>query len=161
MKKLLPRLLYGFLAVASIVVNFMVSGLTIASVHVLGWLGYPAFFGFGMLLCGLVFCVLLPAHRKRIVSIPFIEKFLTVDDKRFAKGPWPWIRKRGPFALTLAASLLIGPFFAAMVIRFLGLNEHKAWVYAFFTTFVSTVVWVSIYLGALDLIKSALASTVS
>ncbi len=158
--KQLTRLLYAALALGSIAISLSVSALMIPSVHLLGWLSYPAHFGLSMMLTGIVLVILLPAHRKRTVSLPFVEKFLTVNDKRFEKRPWPWIRKRGPFTLTMAVSFFVGPLAAAVVMRFLGLNEHKAWVYAFITCLISSLFWVSLYLGVFGLIRSALGAFV-
>ena len=156
MKKLLTRLFYAALSVGAVIANFAISGLIIASINHLRELAYPAYFGAYMLLNGLVFLVIAPASRKDAVAIPFLRRFLTVDDQRFSKGIWLWIRQRGPFALVLASSLLLGPFFAALVIRFLGLSEHRAWMYSFVTTLLTAVLWVSFYLGVFGLVRSLL-----
>jgi len=156
MRKLLLRLFYAVLSVGAVIANFAISGFIIASVDHLQWLAYPAYFGAYMLLNGLVFLVIAPARRKDSVAIPFLRRFLTVDDKRFSKGIWPWIRQRGPFALVLTSSLLLGPFFAALVIRFLGLSEHRAWMYSFVTTLLTAAIWVSFYLGVFGLFRSLL-----
>jgi hypothetical protein len=160
MKKLFVRLLYAVLSVGAIIANFAISGLIIAGVDHLKWLAYPAYFGAYMLLNGLVFLVIAPARRKDAVAIPFLRRFLTVDDKRFSKGIWLWVRERGPFALVLVSSLLLGPFPAAFVIRFLGLPEHRAWMYSFVTTLITAAIWVSFYLGIFGLIRSLLISVI-
>ncbi len=154
MKTVLVRLFFVVLTAGAVIANFAISGLIIACIGELRWMAYPAYFGAYMMLCGLVFTVLVPASSKQIVAPMFLRRFLTVDDSRFSKGIWPWVRRRGPFALVLAAALLLGPFFAALVIRFLGLNEHKAWLYSFSTTLINTAVWISFYLGAFSALRS-------
>lgn len=158
MNRILVRLFYTALSVGAVIANFAISGLIIAGIDSLNWLAYPAYFGSYMLLCGLVFTVLAPVSRKHAVALPFFRRFLTVNDERLSRGIWPWVRRRGPFALVLASALLLGPFFAAFVIRFLGLNEHKAWMYSFVTTLVSAAVWVSFYLGVFGLLRSFFSS---
>jgi len=152
--QIFARLAYGALTIFAIVANFAISGVIIAAIDTLHWLAYPAYFGSYMLLAGLVFTVIVPAHRKRTITIPFLQRFLNVDGRRFDHGAWGRIRQQGPLALTLASSLLLGPFFAALVIRFLGLPEHKAWMYAFASTLAAAAVWVSFYLGLFGLIRS-------
>jgi len=156
--KIFLRLLYAALTVLAVVANFAISGAIIASIHVLQWLAYPAYFGSYMILAGLVFTVIVPAHRKPIATIPFLQRFLDVDGRRFDKGFWVRVRQHGPFALVLASALILGPFFAALFIRFLGLPEHKAWMYSFVTTLINAVVWVSFYLGGFGLLRSFLLS---
>ncbi len=161
MRTVLVRVFFAVLSVAAVIANFAISGLIIAGIGTLQCLAYPAYFGAYMMLSGLVFTVLVPASSKQAVTPPFLRRFLTVDDARFSKGIWPWVRQRGPFTLVLAAALLLGPFFAALVIRFLGLNEHKAWLYSFTTTLISTVIWVSFYLGAFSALRSFLGHLVT
>ena len=161
MKKILVRLFFAVLSVGAVIANFAISGLIIASIGTLQWLAYPAYFGAYMILCGLVFTVLVPASSKHVIAPPFLRRFLTVDDARFSKGIWIWVRRRGPFTLVLVSALLLGPFFAALVIRFLGLSEQKAWLYSFSTTLVNAAVWVSFYLGAFGALRSFLGSIMS
>lgn len=157
-KKILLRLFFFILSVSAVIANFAISGLIMASVHRLQWLAYPTYFGAYMLLCGLVFTVLVPVSSKHAVTPPFLRRFLTVDDARFSKGIWRWVRRRGAFTLVLVSALLLGPFFAALVIRFLGLSEHKAWLYSFSTTLINAAVWVSLYLGVFSALRRYLGS---
>ena len=137
-------------------VNVTVAGLIIALVRGMGWLAYPAYFGTQMMLVGLVLVILVPAQRKHQFTIGFFRRLLTVDDKRFDKSIWLWFRRRGPFTLILAASLILGPFVGAWTARFLGLDEHRSWLYTFISTILTTLVWVSIYLGVADLLREYL-----
>lgn len=155
--KLFAKIGYAFGAVAAIVANLALSGVVIAGVRLLGWWALPAHFGLGMLLVGLVLIVLLPPRRKALFA-PGWAKKLTLDEGRFEKGVWPWFRKRGPFVLVLGANFLIGPFFAALVVRFLGLREQKAWLYAFITTLLASAFWIAVYLGAVEWVRSLLAN---
>jgi hypothetical protein len=159
--RFLLRLLYAALAIGAVIANFSISGLILANINHLKALAYPTYFGAYMLLSGLVFTVLAPVQGKRFITIPWLQRFLAVDDKKFESGIWSRLRRRGPFTLVLASAVLLGPFFAALVIRFLGLNEHKAWLWSFVTTLMATAVWVSIYLGAFGLLRSLFASLVS
>lgn len=152
MKKI-TKVGYTVAGIGAVVVNLMISGTIIAGVRLLGWWAFPAHFGLGMLLSGIVLVVLLPPKRKGYFSSRWAHK-LSVDERRFSRGVWPWIRKRGSFALVLAANFLVGPFFAALVIRFLGLSEQKSWMYAFVTTFISTTFWVSVYLGGTEWVRT-------
>jgi len=158
MKKVLIRLLFFILSVGAVIANFLISGLIIASIDTLRWLAYPTYFGAYMLLCGLVFTILVPASSKQAVTPPFLRRFLTVDDARFSKGAWLWVRQRGPFVLVLVSAVTLGPFFAALVIRFLGLSEHKAWLYSFTTTLINAAIWVSLYLGLFSAVRSFFSS---
>jgi hypothetical protein len=154
--KTLAKIGYALGGIGAIVANLAISGAIIAGVRFLGWWALPGHFALGMLLAALVFVLLLPPHRKAIFAAGWAKK-LTLDEGRFQSGVWPWFRKRGPFVLVLAANFLVGPFFAALVIRFLGLRERKAWSYAFVTTLLSSVFWVAVYLGAIEWIRSLLA----
>ena len=159
--KLAAKIIYGAVAVAAIVANFAVSGFIIATVHHLRLWAYPAYFGGYMALVGLFFIVLAPPKSKQHVVLPCVERFLTVDEKKFAGGFWIWVRRRGAFALVAVSSLVFGPLFAAVACRFLGLAERQAWMYSFLSTLVTTVVWVSIYLGVTDVIRSLLAAIIN
>lgn len=158
------KLLKGFTAAAAVtglylLQHLVISGAIMAACNVLGYWSYPAFFGLEMMLAGLVLVVLVPANRKGwlLTKYPKLEKYLTVDQSRLSKGIWAKALKAGPFALTLLVSLLAGGFFAALVIRFLGLPERIALKYAFLTTFIAVLVKISVYLGAVDVIRSFLA----
>jgi hypothetical protein len=155
--KPLAKIGYALGAAAAIGVNLAFSGVIVAGVRLLGYWALPAHFGLGMLLTGLVLIILLPPQRKALFAAGWAKK-LTLDDSRFEKGVWPWFRKKGPFVLVLAANFLIGPFFAALVIRFLGLREQKAWMYAFVTTLICSAFWISVYLGAIEWVRSFLAA---
>jgi len=155
--ELAVKIVYGVLAAAAIVANFAVSGFIIATVHSLRLWAYPAYFGAYMAIIGLFFIVLAPPKSRQHVVLPCFERFLTVDVKKFSGGFWTWVRKRGAFALVAVSSLVFGPLFAAVASRFLGLAERQAWIYSFLSTLITTVVWVSIYLGVTDVIRSLLA----
>ncbi len=155
--KHLAKIGYALGGVGAVIANFALSGVIIAGVRLLGWWALPAHFGLGMLLTGLVLIVLLPPQRKALFAAEWAKK-LTLDEGRFQGGVWPWFRKRGPFVLALAANFLVGPFFGALVIRFLGLREQKAWMYAFVTTLISSAFWVAVYLGAVEWVRSLLAA---
>ncbi|MFA6603625.1 MAG: hypothetical protein WCT10_02150 [Patescibacteria group bacterium] len=154
------KIIYGVLAVAAIIANFAVSGFIIATVHSLRLWAYPAYFGAYMALVGLFFIVLAPPKSKPHVVLPCLERFLTVDERKFSGGFWMRVRQRGAFALVTVSSLVFGPLFAAVVSRFLGLAERRAWMYSFLATLFTTAVWVSIYLGVTDVIRSLLAAIV-
>ncbi len=155
--KYLIRLGYAALAISTIIFNIALSGVIVASVRLLGPWAYPAHFGFGMLCCGIVLLLLLPPSRKGLFASKWGHKF-TLSEGRFAKGFWPRVRARGPFVLVLVANVVIGPFFASLVIRFLGLTEQKSWLYAFTTTLVGSALWVSLYLGAFTWVRTLFAS---
>ncbi len=155
--KYLIRLGYALLAIGAIIANFALSGAIIASVQMLGLWAYPVHFGFGMLCAGLVFVLFLPPRMRGVIAAKWGRKF-ALNESRFEKGIWPKVRARGSFVLVLVANVLIGPFFAALVIRFLGLNEQKSWLYAFVTTLVGSAIWVSIYLGGIAWVRSVFAS---
>jgi hypothetical protein len=157
LKQLRERLIryWSFiLAALATFAGFSIAPIVVATHHEIGWLSYPLYFGSYMLLNGLVFTVLLPYRVKRAAALPVLQRWLRVDEKRFQSGVWPWLKSRGAFVTTLGASLLLSPFFAAVYIRFLGLPEKKAWVYAFTSTLVTTVVMVAIYSGVFHAIKA-------
>jgi hypothetical protein len=97
----------------------------------------------------------------RIKVPPRFERFFSVDERRFEKGFWRWAREKGLFVLILVCSIFPGPFFAALVIRFFDLPAQKAWSYAIITTVISTFISISLYLGALDGVRSFFASIFS
>jgi uncharacterized membrane protein YeaQ/YmgE (transglycosylase-associated protein family) len=156
--KRITKILYGGLALGALIVHVSIAGGTAALAHALGPWAYPTHFGIGMAQMCLVLVLLLPSRRRTGDDMPWWQKKLTIGEDRFSKGVWPWVRKRGAFALVLAGSLLVGPFFAGVVIRFLGLDERKAWVYGFVTTAIGSVFWISVYLGAVAWIRSLLAN---
>jgi Zn-dependent protease len=161
--------------------NIAISIGVVGAVHALGYWAYPTFFGVNVLLAAFVFLVLWPlddAHRikvplftrcmARLACVPWIANLfvwlrtrVAFDERKLQKGIWAWARKRGPFFLVLVCSFFPGPFFAALVIRFLGLPPQRAWAYAVTTTMISTVVTISGYLGVIDGIRSFLASAFS
>ncbi|HTM68720.1 MAG TPA: hypothetical protein VL426_05470 [Candidatus Binatia bacterium] len=146
MRNVKTKLLYGVLAVGGIAVHLATVGGTAALAHALGPWAYPTHFGIGCFQFGAV------------LSFPWFRKYLVFNEERFSKGIWPWIRKRGAFAFVMAASVLVSPFLAAVVIRFLALPERKAWLYGFVSTATGTLIWISIYLGAVTWIRSLLSS---
>lgn len=156
--KHLTKFLYAGIGAGSILINVAMSGAVIALAQQLRFWAYPTFFGFGMLLSGLVLIVLVPPSHKQSIVFPGLRKHLTIDESRFSKGIWPWVRRRGAFALVLATTFFVGPFVGALVIRFLGLREQKAWLYAFVSNLVSTLFWISLYIGVTDWIRSFFAS---
>jgi hypothetical protein len=155
--KLVAWLFYTALAGLSVAVNFGMGAIIMASIPVNRWLAYPTYFGTCMMLSGMVFLVFLPVRWRPFVAVSIIDRMMAGNDQRFRRGPWPWIRRRGPFALTLATALALGPLVAALVMRILGLNEQKAWWYAFVTNLITTGILVSVYLGLFSLIKNLVA----
>jgi len=157
------RIFYALIGVGSIVLTFGLSGFVVAATHHLRYWAYPTFFGVGILLAGSVLILMKPASRPRgsFWERPWVRRFLTVDEERLSRGIWPWVRRRGPFALVLAAAMIFGPFFAALVVRFLGLPERRAWLYVFLTTLVAVGFWVSVYLGLLEAVVSKFGSVFS
>jgi hypothetical protein len=155
--KKLVKIGTAVLSVGGLIAGLAFSGVIAAGLQRLGYWAYPANFGLGMMLCGLVFVVLLPPSRKGFIATKWGQKF-TVNSAKFETGFWAGVRKRGPFALVLMTNILVGPFFAALVIRFLGYNEQKSWLYAFLTTLIASSLWVSVYLGAVGWIRSMLAT---
>ena len=61
----LRKALYAGIGAGSILINIAVSGAVIALAQQLRYWAYPAFFGFGMFLTGLVLIVLVLALRPR------------------------------------------------------------------------------------------------
>ncbi len=155
--KYLMRVVYALLGAGAVVANLALSGAIIASVQLLGPWAYPVHFGFGMFAASLVLAVLLPPKRRGMIAAKLGEKFV-LSEGRFSKGIWPKVRERGSFALVLTANILVGPFFAALVIRFLGLTEQKSWLYAFTTTLIGSAIWVSLYLGVFAAIRAYLVT---
>lgn len=154
----LRKALYAGIGAGSILINIAVSGAVIALAQQLRYWAYPAFFGFGMFLTGLVLIVLVPPANKKSLIFPGLQQKLAFDETRLQKGIWPWVRRRGAFVLVLVVTFFIGPFVAALLIRFLGLREQKAWLYAFISNLVSVVFWISLYIGVTDWIKTFFAS---
>lgn len=146
MRNVKTKLLYGTLAVGGIAVHLATVGGTAALAQALGVWAYPTHFGIGCFQFGLV------------LAVPWFRKYLVFNEERFSKGIWPWVRKKGAFAFVMAASVLVSPFLAAVVIRFLALPERKAWLYGFVSTATGTLIWISIYLGAVTWIRSLLSS---
>jgi MFS family permease len=156
--KRLTKFLYAGIGAGSLLINIAMSGAVIALAQQLRFWAYPTFFGFGMLLSGLVLIVLVPPAHKQKVMFPWLRDRMVIDESRFSKGAWPWVRKRGAFALVLTTTFFVGPFVGALVIRFLGLREQKAWLYAFVTNLISVTVWISVYIGVTDWIRSMLST---
>jgi MFS family permease len=149
-------------AAALVILNLVVSGAVIASVHELGYWSYPALFGFNIFLTWLVFMLLPPPNHPEhflIRRFPKLKKVFTVDAKRFERPRWRWIRSKGAFPLVQAVSLFLGPSYAAATIRLiLVFPDRKAWTYGLLTTLISTVLIVSLYIGLLDVVKEHLLS---
>ncbi len=142
------KLLVWGIGAGSILINIAMSGAVIALAQQLRFWAYPTFFGLGMVLSGIV-----------MVDIPWLRKYMTVDERRFQKGFWPWVRKRGAFVLVLVITFFIGPFIAALVMRFLlGLRGRRAWLYAAACNAISILFWISVYIGVTDWIRSLFAS---
>jgi hypothetical protein len=156
--KKLKRIFYSMVGAGALVAHIAMSGGYIALARTLRFWAYPTFFGLGMLLSGLVLIVLVPPKHKQEAAFPWLRKLVTLDERRFDKGIWPWLRQRGAFVLVLGATIILGPLIGAFAIRVLGLREQKAWLYAFVTNLISVSIWVSIYIGVFDWIKSMLAS---
>ncbi len=156
--KRLTKVLYSLVGAGALVAHLALSGAYIALARSLRFWAYPAFFGFGMLLTGLVLIVLLPPNHKQNAAFPWLRKLVTFDEKRFDKGVWPAIRRRGPFVLVLVSTIILGPLIGAFAIRLMGLREQKAWLYAFVANLISVGIWVSIYIGVIDWMKSMLGS---
>ena len=146
MQNVKTKVLYGLLAVGGIAVHLATVGGTAALANALGFWAYPTHFGIGCFQFG------------AILAVPWFRKYLVFNEERFSKGIWPWVRKRGAFAFVLAAGVLVSPFLAAVVIRFLALPERKAWTYGFIVTFIGTLLWISIYLGAVSWVRSLLST---
>ena len=157
MKQVLFRTFQFCLAVLAIVASLSITPAVVAVSDKIGWLAYPTYFGAYMLLNGLVLVVLLPYRNKGDAAIPLLQRWLKVGDERFSRGIWPWLQGKGAFAVTLTASVLFGPFFATVVIRFLGLHEKVAWTYSFLVTLVAMVIWVPFYFGIYNILNSAIA----
>lgn len=157
MKNIVFKICVALASVAGIAAGFVFNGIAAVIIERLGFWGYPANFCFSMLLCGFVLVVLPPSGRKEPAASKCRRGF-ALDENRFKKEFWVKVRKRGPFALVLVANLLLGPFVAALVIRWLGYAGKKSWLYAATTTLVATIVWVSIYLGVIGWARSLLAS---
>jgi hypothetical protein len=148
-----------------IFLNIAVTSAVIASIHELGYWGYPALFGFNMILIGVVF-TLLPAPNQPehflIRRFPRLKKIFVVDAKRLDKPLWRWARSKGAYPLTQLFSLFIGPTYAAALIRLvLLLPNRQAWRYGILTTLVSTVLVVSLYLGLIEVVRDHLLSLAS
>lgn len=159
--KRLTKILYSLVGAGALFAHIALSGAYIALARSLRFWAYPAFFGFGMLLSGLVLIVLVPPKHKQNVAFPWLRKLVTFDEKRFEKGIWPALRRRGAFVLVLAVTIILGPLIGAFAIRFLGLREQKAWLFAFVTNLISVSIWISIYIGVIDWVVSMLGSVLA
>jgi hypothetical protein len=87
-----------------------------------------------------------------------LQRKLAPTESRFAGKYWSWARRRGAFAFTLAAAFFVGPVLAALVMRFLGLRDQRAWAYALITNAICSGFWVSVYLGGGEWVRSLLSS---
>lgn len=147
MKHLTKLLVWG-IGAGSILINIAMSGAVIALAQQLRFWAYPTFFAFGMLLSAIV-----------LIDIPWFRKYMTIDESRFRKGFWSWVRQRGAFALVLVTTFFIGPFIGALVLKYLlGMRGRKAWLYASVCNLISTVFWISVYIGVTDWLKSLFAA---
>ncbi len=155
-RDIIARIWYAILGFGSLVIGIGISGGIAALSHELGIWAYPALFVVYVLLFALVMLVLIPKHKEGEVAIPSLKRFAQVDEGRFEKGVWPWVQKRGVPFFIFVATVVLGPFFTAILIRFLGIAEKKAWFYGISSSGLAVMLWVSIYLGAVDWIKSQL-----
>lgn len=154
--------------------NAAITGAVIAATERLGYWAYPTFFGINILLVVLAFFLYWlcntwfvdPKNQGNVTlfgrAVGWLRKrfarAMTVDEKKLEKGIWPWVRRRGPFVLVLVCTFFPGPFFAGILIKFLGLPTQKAWTYAIICTLISTFLSISLYLGLLDGIRSFISS---
>jgi len=151
------RVFQVLLAGLAIVAGFSITPFVMAHYEHIGWLAYPTYFGLYMLLNGLVLAFLLPARKRKDAAVPLLQKWLHISDERFSRGFWMKLKGKGAFALVLVAALLFSPLFATVVIRFLGIQEQKAWFYSFVTTLLATFPWVALYTTIWEAGKSLLA----
>lgn len=155
-RDIIARIWYAILGFGSLVIGIGISGGIAALSHELGIWAYPALFVVYVSLFALVMLVLIPKHKEGEVAIPSLKRFAQVDEERFEKGAWSWVQKRGIPFFILVATIILGPFFTAILIRFLGITEKKAWLYGLTSSAIAVVLWTSIYLGATDWIKNLL-----
>lgn len=153
MREIVARVWFAVLGFGSLIVGVAISGGIAALSHQLGLLAYPVFFGVYVLLFAFVLVILIPKHKQGEVAIPAFRRFASVDEGRFEKGVWPWVQKQGVPFFILIATIMLGPFFTAILIRFLGISETKAWVYGIGSSVVAVLIWISIYLGFADWLK--------
>lgn len=153
---MVARIWYAILGFGSLVIGIGVSGGVAAVSHELGVWAYPVFFAIYVAMFAFVLVILIPKHKEGGVVIPSLKRFTRVDEERFEKGMWSWVRKRGVPFFIFVATIVLGPFFTAILIRFLGITEKKAWLYGLSSSAVAVVLWISVYLGAMDWIKGLL-----
>ncbi len=124
-------------------IHFAIAGaIGATAVHLLGYWAYLALFILNM---GLVAGVL---------AVPWIRDRFALNPHRFEKRGWRWIRERGAFPLVLAAAVIIGPIYGAVVVRLLGMSGGRAWASALIATAVAVGFWVTVYLGGLSWLHS-------
>lgn len=156
MREIVARIWYAILGFGSLVVGIGVSGGIAAASHELGVWAYPVFFAVYVSMFAFVLVILIPKHKGGEVVIPSLKRFALVDEERFEKSAWSWVRKRGMPFFILVATIVLGPFFTAILTRFLGVTEKKAWLYGVTSSAIAVVFWISIYLGVADWIKGLL-----
>lgn len=156
MREIVARIWYAILGFGSLVVGIGISGGIAAASHELGVWAYPVFFAVYVLTFAFVLVVLIPKHKGGEIVIPSLKRFALVDEERFEKGVWSRIRKCGMPFFILVATIVLGPLFTAVLIRFFGVTEKKAWLFGVTSSMIAVVFWISIYLGAADWIKGLL-----
>lgn len=148
------RVWYAVLGIVSIIVTIAVSGAMAALCHALGYWAYPVSLAAYIGAFALIYVFLLPPGGSRGTAA--FAKRLGVEQARFEKGVWPWVMRRGIPFFVCVATVLLGPFFGAVLVRFLGISERRAWRYALVSSMVSVAIWVSVYLGFMDWVTSLL-----
>jgi hypothetical protein len=143
------KIAYGSVALLSLILNFALSGAVIATVNFLQLWAYPVMFLMGLGLIAFVLVILIPPKKKGAVDLfsSWRENLQTEHTKRMEKGIWKWASKRGAPVLIFASTLILSPFVGALIARFMGLDEHRAWRSCIVSTAVATVIVVSVYLG--------------
>lgn len=150
MREIVARIWYAMLGFGSLVIGIGISGGIAAASHELGLWAYPVFFAVYMLTFAFVLVVLIPTHKGGEVVIPSLKRFALVDEERFERGVWSRIRKCGMPFFILVATIVLGPLFTAILIRFFGVSEKKAWLYGVMSSMIAVAFWISIYLGVAD-----------
>ena len=152
MGKAAVRAWYLALGIVSVVVTVAVSGAMAALIHALGFWAYPVSFAMYIGAFAIVYVFLLPTDRA--AASGGLVRYFGMDHGRFERGIWPWVMRRGTPFFVGAATVALGPFFGAVLVRFLGVPDRKAWRYALVASIVSVTMWVSIYLGFMDWLSS-------
>jgi len=152
---LFRKVIFGLIAFLDIVLRYAANGAMVVSVRSIGLWAFPAYFGLGMLWTGLVFFLLVPPKSTKQFSYggsPWLKKRLEMDPSRFRSPTWKWIAAKGQMVLVTASVIFLGSLPAALLIRFFGYRERKAWLYAFVANALATVIVVALSFGIANLV---------